>query len=152
MKMKKDVKKMKTKSKVFALILSVMMLFSISVFPLSAEAENVQITMNTADTNTLIDTTVLGFSSPVKSLGYGESITVDLIVPTSEASIFNVRMCSTTTGQSVYVIITNSAGTQMFTKLHTMTSTGENISGVVQISGGTERTLTWAEIYAEPKN
>ena len=116
--------------KTFALFLALAMLLSISAFTPTAHAENMQFTMNTNDTNTLIDTAALGYTDTIKSLGYGESITFNLTVPASEASYYQVRMHGSTTGQSVYVIIKNASGAEVFSRFHKMNYAGENISGL----------------------
>ena len=120
---------MKTIRKVFALFLASMLVLSVATFSLTAHAENAQITLNTEDTHTFIDTAALGYSDAVKSLGYGESLTFDLVVPESAASIYLVRMRGSTTGQSVYVIIKDASGNAVFSKFHTMNYKGENVSG-----------------------
>ena len=120
---------MKKMKKALSVLLTLAVIMTSAVFVLPASAENT-ITLNTIDSNTLVDLAALGLTGSSYSIAKGESISFQMVVPETEASKY-ISIIRSTTASAVKMDIVSADGAVAFSKTQDMFRAGGDLfSGI----------------------
>ena len=120
---------MKNMKKVLSLVLAQVFICIGASFAMPVSAQNA-ITLNTEDTNTVVDLAALGLSGTSYSVAQNESLSFQLIVPETEASKYITILRASNTGNLVKMDVVAANGAAVFSKTQQMRNVNELFSGV----------------------
>ncbi len=120
---------MRNMKKMFSVLLATAVVLVSTVFLLPVSAANT-VTLNTEDTNTLVDMAALGLSGSFYSIAQNQSLSFQVIVPETEASKYITILRGTAAGCLVKMDVVSSGGTTVFSKTQEMMRANDLFAGV----------------------
>lgn len=116
--------------KIFSILLIATVVLANAVFVLPIQAENA-VTLNTKDTNTLVDLTALGLPGSSHTIAQNETLSFQLIVPESVASKYITILRSTAAGCKVKMDVVTASGGVVFSKTQEMMNKNDLFAGIL---------------------